>query len=216
VLALNQPTGGLVVVGVVDDEAAGDADGQVRVYVPYSTTNTGVIARTSGPALPMLNAMREAVAAEAPQTPIARAQTMEQREVETRRDVLRASGAAAAGGVLALLLSAIGLYAVVSFAVGQRTREIGIRTALGAQRGQVVRMFFANGLVLSAIGLVLGLPLSMLVTRVLAATLHWPLTSSPLLGAAIGAVVFAVASVAVWIPAHRASTIDPILALRTE
>jgi predicted permease len=218
VMALNQPTGGLVVVGVVDDEAAGasDVNGQIRVYVPYSTTNTGVIARTSGPALPMLAAMREAVAAEAPQMPISRVQTMEQREVEGRRAVLRASGAAAAGGVLALLLSAIGLYAVVSFAVGQRTREIGIRTALGAQRGQVVRMFFARGLALSAIGLVLGLPLSMLATRVMAATLNWPLASSPLLGAAIGAVVFAVASVAVWIPAHRASTINPILALRTE
>lgn len=208
----------LLVVGVVDEEAAGpsEANGQVRVFVPYARMNTGVIARTAGPALPMLNAMQKAVAAEAPQMPVFRAQTMEQREAEFRRKVLRTSGAVAAGGVLALLLSAIGLYAVVSFAVGQRTHEIGIRTALGAQRGQVVRMFFANGIVLSAIGLALGVPLSILVTRLIAAALNWPLGTSPLLGVAIGAVVFVVASVAVWIPAHRASGIDPVLALRTE
>jgi predicted lysophospholipase L1 biosynthesis ABC-type transport system permease subunit len=208
----------LVVVGVVDATAAGpsDVDDRIRVYVPYSALNTGVVARTAGPALPMLNAMRSAVAAEAPRMPIVRAQTMEQREATSRRDALRAGSAVAGGGLLALLLSAIGLYAVVSFAVGQRTREIGIRTALGAQRGQVVRLFFANGLALSALGLILGLPLSMIVTRFIDTTLNWPITSSPLLGVGIGAVVLLVASVAVWIPARRASTIDPVLALRTE
>jgi ABC-type antimicrobial peptide transport system permease subunit len=104
----------------------------------------------------------------------------------------------------------------VSFAVGQRTREIGIRTALGAQRRQVVRMFFLKGLGLSAVGLLLGLPLSLLATRLIHAKLNVPLSSSPLLGVAVGALVFVVASVAVWIPAHRASTIDPVLALRIE
>ena len=148
--------------------------------------------------------------------PISRAQTLAQRETEFRRDVLRTSSAVAGGGLLALLLSAIGLYAVVSFAVGQRTREIGIRTALGARQTEVVRMFFISGLGLSALGLLLGLPLSMIVTRVIVTTLNWPLTSSPLLGIAIGAVVLAVASIAVWIPARRASTIDPLVALRSE
>ena len=208
----------MVVVGVVDEAAAGASvvNDQIRVYVPYASLNTGVIARTAGPALPLLNAMRRVVAAEAPQMPIIGAQTIEQREAESRRTILRAGGAVAGGGLLALLLSAIGLYAVVSFAVGQRTREIGIRTALGAQPRQVVRLFFANGLALSAFGLVLGLPLSMIVTRILATSLHWPLASSPLLGVAIGAGVLAFASVAVWIPARLASTIDPIVALRTE
>jgi hypothetical protein len=219
VMGLNRSgSAGMVVVGVVDEAAAGPSkvNGQFRVYVPYTSVNTGVIARTAGPALPMLNAMREAVAAEAPQMPVHRAQTMEQRETEARRYVMRASWAVAGGGVLALLLSAIGLYAVVSFAVGQRTREIGIRTALGAQSRQVVRMFFAKGLALSALGLLLGLPLSILVTRLIDSRTNLPLASSPLIGVATGALVFVVASVAVWIPAHRASTIDPVLALRTE
>ncbi|HEY0152407.1 MAG TPA: ABC transporter permease [Longimicrobium sp.] len=221
-LVIGQPnrpgSAAMVVVGVVDEAAAGpsEVNGQLRVYVPYSSMSMGVIARTAGPALPMLNAMREAVAAEAPQMPISRAETLEQREAEARRSVMRAGGAVAVGGVLALLLSAIGLYAVVSFAVGQRTREIGIRTALGAQRRQVVRMFFLKGLGLSAVGLLLGLPLSLLATRLIDAKLNVPLSSSPLLGVAVGALVFVVASVAVWIPAHRASTIDPVLALRIE
>ncbi len=218
-MAFSEPSNSpaLVVVGVVNDASATASLGdQVHVYVPYSPINTGVIARTAGPALPMLNAMRSVVTAEAPQLPIRRAQTMEQREAESRRSILRTSGAVAGGGLLALLLSAIGLYAVVSLAVGQRTREIGIRTALGARRSQVVRLFFAQGLALSALGIMLGLPLSMIVTRVIVTTLAWPLTSSPLLGIAIGALVLVVASVAAWIPARRASTIDPLLALRIE
>ena len=208
----------MVVVGVVSESAAGPSDlnGRILVYVPYSPLNTGVIARTAGPALPLLNAMRTVVSAEAPHMPIYRVQTMEQREVEARRTILRASAAVAGGGLLALLLSAIGLYAVVSLSVGQRTREIGIRTALGAPRGRVLRMFFVEGLALSALGLVLGLPLSILATRFIVATLNWPLSSSPLLGVVIGAVVLVAASVAVWIPARRASAIDPILALRSE
>ena len=208
----------MVVVGVVDEAAAGpgEVNGELRVYVPYSAINDGVVARTAGPALPMLDAMRKVAQAEAPQMPILRAQTLEQREAEFRRNLVRTSGAVAGGGLLALLLSAIGLYAVVSFAVGQRTREIGIRTALGAPRGEVVRIFFRSGLALSALGLVLGLPLSMIVTRLISTTLNWPLASSPLLGAGIGAIVLAVASLAVWIPARRATRIDPIVALRAD
>jgi predicted permease len=220
VMAGPAPSGAapMVVVGVVDEAASGpsEADGRLRVYVPYASMYTGVVARTAGPASPMLGAMRDAVAAEAPQMPVVRAQTLAQREAELRRDAVRAGTAAAGGGLLALLLSAVGLYAVVSFGVGQRTREIGIRAALGAQRGQVVRMFFARGLALGAAGLVLGLPLSMLATRFVADRLSWPMTTSPLLGVAIGTTVLAVASVAAWIPARRASTIDPMMALRAE
>ena len=218
VTALSRPSESstMVVVGVVDAGAAGpsDADDKVRVYVPYSVINTGVIARTAGPALPLLNAMRRVAETEAPQMPVARAETMEQREERSRLAVLRTSAAIAGGGLLALLLSAIGLYAVVSLAVGQRTREIGIRSALGAQQHQVIRLFFTNGLSLSALGLLLGLPLSAAVVRLVEHTLDWPMTSPPLLGVAVGSVVLVVASIAVWIPARRASTIDPVVALR--
>ena len=142
---VNEPP--MVIVGVIDDAAAGpsEANGQIRVYVPYAPVNTGVIARTVGPAKASLEPMRKVVMDAAPQMPIYRAETMEQREAAFRRDVIRGGAVAAGGGLLALLLSAIGLYAVVSFSVGQRTREIGIRTALGAQRSTVVRMFLYEG-----------------------------------------------------------------------
>jgi predicted permease len=221
-LMLPAPSGSssaaMVVVGVVDEVTAGpsDVDNVTRVYVPYAAINSGVIARTIGPALPMLNTMRPLIAAEALQMPINRAQTMEQREAQLRREIVRTSSAVAGAGILALLLSAIGLYAVVSFAVAQRTREIGIRTALGAPGGRVVRSFFTNGLALSVAGLVLGLPLSMIATRLISTTLNLPVTSSPLIGVVIGALVLVVASFAVWIPARRASAVDPIVALRAE
>ena len=213
------PPAPLVVVGVVDAAAAGPSEVEgnaIRAFVPYSPMNSGVVARTAGPAAPMLDELRRVVTAAAPQMPVWRVQTMAQREAEFRRDVVQMSSAVAGGGLLALLLSAIGLYAVVSFAVGQRTREIGIRTALGARRGQVVRMFFLKGLALSALGLALGLPLSMMATRLIVRTLDWPVASPPLIGVAIAVVVLVVASVAAWIPARRASTIDPLAALRTE
>lgn len=206
------------VVGVVDASATGpsEVNEKFRVYVPYARMNTGVIARTAGPAAPLLQDIRQHVAREAPQMPVASTQTMEQREAASRRELLRAGGAAAAGGLIALMLSAIGLYGVVSFAVGQRRREIGIRTALGARGIEVVRMFFVRGLALSAVGLVLGLPLSFIAIRTISASLNWPLTSAPLTSAAVAGAVLLVASVAVWIPARRASTIDPLVALRAE
>ncbi len=219
-LAISEPSSsaGMTVVGVVDAEVAGpsETNGLVRVYVPYATINTGVVVRTAGPALPMLNALRAAVAAEAPQMPVSRAETMAQREADIRRRMLRTSAAVAGGGVLALLLSAIGLYAVIAFSVAQRTREIGIRTTLGARSGQVVRMFFVRGLALSGLGLLLGLPLSILATRWIGAALNLPLIGSPLLGFGIAGAVLAVASLAVWIPSRRASRVDSIVALRTE
>jgi putative ABC transport system permease protein len=206
----------MTVVGVVDKPGPAEANNRVRLYVPYAALNNGVIARTNGPGLPLVNALRKAVASEAPLMPVVRAQTMEQREAAEQRNLVRSSGGAAAGGILVLILSAIGLYAVVSFAVASRTREIGIRSALGAPRGQIVRMFFLRGLGLGVLGLALGLPLSIVAARSFAGVLHWPVPDMTLLGTGIGAVVLGVACVAAWLPARRASGVDPVLALRSE
>ena len=208
----------MAVVGVVDAAAAGASEvgGQVRVYVPYSPMNTGVVVRTSGIAEPMLGAIRTVVSAEAGQMPVVRAETMAQRMANARGQVWRATGAVAVGGALALFLSALGLYAVVALAVGQRTREIGIRTALGASSARIVRMFFASGLTLGAVGVAFGLPLSLVMTRWVSRFFNWPLETSTALGVAIGVAVLVVASLAAWIPARRASAVDPILALRSE
>jgi ABC-type antimicrobial peptide transport system permease subunit len=126
-------------------------------------------------------------------------------------------GGSIAVGALALLLSAIGLYAVVTFAVSQRAREIGVRTAFGAEVRQVVRMFFLRGLRLSAIGLAVGLVLSVAAVKAIALAQSRP--GEPSIGglaALVAVVVLAVASLATWIPARRAARVDPIEMLRAE
>jgi len=134
-----------------------------------------------------------------------------------RRYRLITSGLSAAG-LAALLLSAIGLYAVVAFSVGQRTREIAVRMAVGARGGQIVRRFVHDGLRLSVIGLALGLPASVVGLNVLMTTLdddfpHVPLGPVTAV-AALGIVVVAIA--AAWIPARRAAAVDPALTLRSQ
>jgi ABC-type antimicrobial peptide transport system permease subunit len=120
-------------------------------------------------------------------------------------------------GLLALFLTAIGLYAVVASAVGQRVREIGIRTALRADRRQVVGMFLGRGLRLSLVGMCAGLTFSLIVVRLMgAAQGQEPQPGRTGLAVPIAAAVIRVALLASWIPARRAAEIDPIQALRAE
>jgi ABC-type antimicrobial peptide transport system permease subunit len=148
--------------------------------------------------------------------PIQAARTLSDIEAERTQVVLRISGAAAAGGLLALLLSAIGLYAVVAFAVGQRTREIGIRTALGAQRSQIVGMFFTRGVRLSLLGLMIGLPLGLIVLRIMTQMMNLTDQSTAMPATVVALFVLGVASLATWLPARRAAGIDPLITLRSE
>ena len=119
------------------------------------------------------------------------------------------------GGV-ALVLAAIGLYGVLAYTVTQRSREVGIRMALGASRGDILNLILSQGMRLAGVGLAIGLALTLAVTRLLRALL---LDVSPTDLATIGgvsALLTAIAMLASFIPAHRASRIDPILAIRHE
>ena len=153
---------------------------------------------------------------EAPSLPVTRLTTLEAIESEQRRFMARVSAGAATAGVVALLLCAIGLYAVVAFAVGQRTREIGIRTALGADHRQIVGMFFLRGLRLSFVGLLIGLTLSIVVVRIIAVSVGNNSPGTMALAIVVASVVVGVASIATWVPARRAASIDPLSALRAE
>src|SRR5262245_6332689 len=133
-----------------------------------------------------------------------------------RNEASQAAAAAAGAGLLALLLASTGLYGVVALAVGQRKREIGIRMALGARPRQVVTMLFASGVRLSVVGLLLGVPFSLVALRMLATQARLPETSLAGVGFGIVAVVLVVSSLATWIPARHASTIDPAMTLRSE
>jgi ABC-type antimicrobial peptide transport system permease subunit len=118
--------------------------------------------------------------------------------------------------VLALTLASIGLYGVVSYAVSQRTREMGIRMSLGADAGTVIRMLTGSGMKLVAVGGVLGLALALLVARLLSQLLFGVGAFDPVTFVAVPALLGGVALLAAYFPARRASRVDPVSALRAE
>jgi putative ABC transport system permease protein len=164
----------------------------------------------------LVNQVRQTVWALNPDVPLARVRTME--------DVYRASMArssftlvmlAIAGG-MALLLGVIGIYGVISYSVSQRTRELGIRVALGAPHGALRSMVVRQGLLLAAVGVAAGLAAAVALTRLMAALLFNISPVDPLTYAAVAAGLLAAAAAASYVPAWRASTVDPTIALRAE
>jgi len=119
-------------------------------------------------------------------------------------------------GCLAVILAAVGIYGVIAYSVAQRTNEIGVRMALGAQGADVVRLALRQGLRLVIIGVVIGLLISAVATRVLAAVLFGISPIDPLTFGAVALLLSLVALLACWIPARRATKVDPLVALRCE
>jgi putative ABC transport system permease protein len=117
---------------------------------------------------------------------------------------------------LGLVLTAIGLYGVVAYGVAQRTREFGIRLALGARSGEVLGMVVKSGLALAGIGLAVGIVLAVFATRLLASALHGVDPLDPMTFGAVTAMLLVVATLASYLPARRATRVDPIRALRVE
>jgi putative ABC transport system permease protein len=116
----------------------------------------------------------------------------------------------------ALLLAAIGLYGVISYSVAQRTRELGIRIALGAQRGDVLRLILRQGMTLVAAGVLFGVAASLGLTRLISSLLYGISASDPVTFVFLSAALVSVAFIACWLPARRASAVDPIVALHAE
>ena len=122
----------------------------------------------------------------------------------------------AIAGAMALLLGVVGIYGVIAYAVTQRTREIGIRMALGAQPAGLQRMFLGYGLILASIGAAIGLAAAAGVTRLMKSLLFGVTALDPITYAAVAIVLIAAAALASYVPARRATTVDPVEALRTE
>ncbi len=207
----------LVVVGVIDDPAARNrVKGEsYRIYLPMDTVAPpeSMLIRTAVAAAPLLPSLRGLAQKAAPSTIIS-ARTMAQIEAESNSTRRMVSGAISAAGIAALILSAIGLYAVIAFSVAQRTQEIAVRLAVGARGNQIAYSFVGDGLRLGAIGLLLGLPAGMFAVRQFITMLDMgelPLVPIILI-ASIG--IFVVSAASGWAPARRAATVDPATALR--
>ncbi len=172
--------------------------------------------RTSGDARPLTQAIREQVLAVDPNQPVYDVKTMEERvavTLETRRFAVVLLGVF---GALALLLAAIGLYGVLAFVVSQRTREIGIHMALGAQARDVLSMVIKQGMSLVLFGVVLGVAGAYALTRTMQSLLFEVSTTDPVTFTLIPLLLAVVGFVACYIPARRATKVDPLVALRYE
>ena len=172
--------------------------------------------RVRGDALAILPAVRKVVAQMDPDLPLIQPILQRTQFEQTISQQLMFARLAEFFGLLAIVLVATGLYGTLAYRVNMRTAEIGVRMAVGAQREQVVWMILRDSLLLTAAGVIVGVPLAMLVGRALTSSLYGvkPLDAVSYLLAMVGVVVVALAASAV--PAVRAASVDPLTALRTE
>jgi putative ABC transport system permease protein len=211
----------VTVVGVVQNvrSASLAAESRETIYVPYvfeAFLPLTFVVRTAMDPVNLVPAIRAQVNALDPDVPVAGLATLESwvSKAMAQTRFLLALSATFAG--LALVLAAIGLYGVISYSARQRTREIGVRMALGASGRDVVRLILGHGMVLAGIGIGLGLVASVALTRVVTSYLVGVSATDPITFAGVPVVLLIVTAVASYLPARRASVVDPVHALREE
>jgi predicted permease len=185
-------------------------------YVQYSGSQMAFAIRTVLPPLAMAGAVRKAVAEIDPAIPIAEMRTEEGQIRQSIATERLFAGLVSGCGGLATLLAAIGLYGVMAYTVTRRTTEIGIRIALGASRNNVQWLVLKESLLMVVAGLVVGFPAAFALTRFVKTLLYGVTPVDPVSFAAAFLLMIAVAAAAAWLPARRASTVDPMIALRYE
>jgi predicted permease len=213
----------LVIVGVVGNvrhNGVEDKSGQPFLYRPLTQTPfygmMSVLIRTARAGPDVVSVLREKVAAIDPGLPVYAAEPLEgviSDSFRNRRGVMLLLASFAG---IALLLSAVGIYGVLAYDVSQRTREIGIRSALGATRRQVAGSIVSQGLGRTLIGVGLGAAGATLLSRYLTSLLFEVKPIDPFVYVAVSLLLVVVAAVASWLPARRAAKVDPVIALRAE
>ena len=217
-----------VVVGIVADERHNGVTGLVKekFYIPHSQWHvaTGgnlvrdafIVVRTTGDPMSVAAAVRGEVRALDPSLPVANVRPMTEVVAASLATPRLTGFLLGTFAVIALLLAAVGIYGVLAYLVSRRTHEIGIRLAIGADRGQVVRMVLGQGIGLAIVGLVAGIVGAIGLTRLMTSVLYDVTPADPWTYASVIGGLLAVATVASAIPALRAARVDPVTALRIE
>ena len=209
------------IVGLVGDVRQGSVDEAPapRLYASVYQifrVRTNLVVRTQGDPQVMFKRVAEAIRSVDPTQPITSTFTLDQAIGDAVARPRLLTVLLGLFGVMGLVLGALGLYGVLSYLVNQRTREIGVRLALGAQRKDVLRMVVRRGLALAGAGVAVGLVGALVLTRVMRGVLYGVTSTDPLTFAGVAIVLLVVAAVASMIPALRATRVDPLVALRSE
>jgi putative ABC transport system permease protein len=214
----------MTIVGVVPDvkHISLREDTAPEIYVVYtqkqwpSMLNMRVALRTKANPASITGSAREAIHSLDPELPLAKIVTLATLVDDSLSQPRFAMLLLASFGVLALLLASIGMYGVISYSVMQRTQEIGIRMALGADRRKVFAMVLGQGARLAGLGISIGLVAALGLTRIMASFLFGVRPTDPLTFAAVSLLLVGIALLACYLPARRATRVDPMLALRHE
>jgi len=208
------------VIGVVGDVRyeSMDKPADYDVYVSFrqQAETANVAIRTAGNPLAVAPSLAKVVQDLDKDLPVYGIKTMDQQIVDATSRARFSTVLLAVFAVVALLLAGIGLYGVVAFSVAARTREIGIRIALGARANEVVKLVVLDGLLLCGVGLAAGVPIAFVATRVLNSFLYGTRPGEPFAFAGVALLLAVVAGLASYIPARRAAKVDPLVALRYE
>jgi predicted permease len=205
------------VVGTINSIDLGQPVAKERLYYPVRQAPLpmmGLVLKTSREPLSLVPELRAAVASIDPEQPVSDVRTMDDwvaRSIEGRRTP---TVLLALFGSVALALAAMGIYGVLAYGVAQRERELGIRQALGADRPAILSLVLTEGLRTAGVGLLIGLIASAALTRYLSGLLFGVSALDPVVFAGVTLVLLAVAAAACYLPARRASGVDPVVALR--
>ena len=199
-----------------------DAEGDLEVYVPYpqvplhemTLAEATLVLRTAGDPVQLAGALRNVVSSYDHDLPVSDVQTLQTIVDQALSPARFGMILIALFAGLALVLASVGVYGVISYSVAQRTHEIGIRMAIGADRGDVLRMVLWQSLALALIGVVVGLACAAGLTRFLAGQLFGVSATDPAIFAAVAGLLTLVALVASWVPARRATGVDPLMTMR--
>ncbi len=219
-ISFDNGTTWITIVGLVANARQQlDTDAQDEIHVAFTsasgTNSATLLIRTSAAPETLTRELREAFRRADPQQPVTRIESIEQQRANALASPKLIATLLGLFAVLALVITAAGIGGVLAFSVSQRTQEIGIRMALGASRGDVLRMVLRQGLALVAVGFVVGTTAAFFLSQLMGTLLYGVPPTDPLTFAAVAGVLFTVAAFACFVPARRATTIDPLVALHT-